>query len=279
MNVWMTCVLMMVLWVPGAMAQKGKLYVLTYKLSKGETLRVSTSAYRTFSAGRKNQKTSTYGETAFDMYQSVVRAEGGLYDIDATLELTRLTRDGQNLTYKLAGLFAKDRYYFTFDRFGRVMTDQTSHEVVRDSIQDVVRQDFPRFRTVFVPLPEQAVRVGEKWDAANVVDLQAWLGPFQTRIKMDTPEILGHYELVDVSEGIAKIVMTVDVAASGTLGETATGVDFLMAVTGEYYFDVHAGRVVNGSMVTRLESIAVTESGEIEFSGSVTTTFSVESAK
>jgi hypothetical protein len=275
----MTLVLLAVFLSSSAQAQKGRLFVLSYKLSKGETLRVSTSTYRTFSAGRKQQKTSTYGETAFDMYQSVVRAEGGLYDIDATVELTRLTRDGQNLTYKLAGLFSKDRYYFTFDRFGRVMTDQTSHEIVRDSVQEMVRQNFPNFRSVFVPLPGQAVRVGEKWDAASVVDLQAWLEPFQSRLKMESPEIRGSYTLEDVSEGVAKITMAIDVAASGTLGESSVGLDFLMAITGEYYFDVNLGRMLNGSLVTRLESIAVTGSGEVEFSGSMTTTFSVESAR
>jgi len=262
-----------------AAAQKGKLFVLTYKLTRGETLRVSTSAYQTFSAGRKGNKSSSYGETAFDIYQTVSRAEGGLYDIDARLELTRLTRDGNNLTYKLAGLFGRDRYYFTFDRFGRVVADQTSHEIVRDTVQEVIRQNFTNFRTVFVPLPDRAVRVGEKWNAGEVPDLQAWLQPFQTRIKIDAPEFSGTYNLTDVTDGIAKIVMNIDISVSGLLGETETGVDFLMSITGDYYFDVNKGRVLNGSAVTRLESIAVLGSGEAEFSGSITTTFSVESVR
>ncbi len=272
-------VLALFIFVTPAVAQKGKLFVLTYKFNRGETLRVSTSSYQTFSAGRKGNKTSTYGETAFDMYQTVARAEGGLYDIDARLELTRLTRDGNNLTYKMAGVLSGDRYYFSFDRFGRVATDLTSHELVRDSSQRAVQQDFANFRTVFIPLPDRAIRVGEKWNVTDVMDVQSWIQPFQPRIKMDVPEIQGTYMLEEVTDGVAKIVMSVDVAVSGTLGETQTGVDFLMAITGDFYFDVNKGRILNGSSVTRLESIAVLGSGEAEFSGSVTTTFNMETVK
>ncbi len=258
-------------------AQKGKAYVLTYKFSAGEEIRVSTSTYRTFTAGLKGHKKSSYGETAFDLYQTISNADGGVYDVDARVEVTRVTRDGQNFTYKLSKLFAGHRIYFTVDRFGTVDVTRTSLEKSADSASQAVKQEFPTFEHTWLPLPQRPVRVGEKWDAAEVVSLSSWLKAFDGVYRMEDPQVRGTYKLEDVNEGVARIVLDVEVSISGTVADTGT--DVVMAITGEYFFDVNRGRLQNGTSVVRLESIAVTSAGEVEYSGSITSTFSMEDGK
>ena len=258
-----------------------KVFVLTYKYQVGDRIRVTTENYKNFSTKSKNYDHSTYGEMALDLYEEVVDEGSHGYEMEIDVELTRYVKDGQNLTYKLANLFKGDVYTFSFDRYGRVTSDNIGHEADSSSLKKNFDGKLSVFKNIFVPLPGYPVKVGDKWKLETYYDMKRMVEDFASEFNMQKPSIEGDFALESVDNGVAKIVLAVDISGKGSVGDSARkmDLDFIVKVTGDYNFDIADGKLINGSLLTEVAGIGKLGQNEIEYNGSQTTSYHFEKIK
>jgi len=259
-----------------------KVFVLTYKYQAGDRQRVSTENYRNFSTKTKNYEHSSYGEMAMDLYEEIVDLDHHGYEMNIEVELTRYVKNGQNLTYKLANLFKGDVFSFTFDRMGKITSEKIEHE--SDSTSSF-RKDFDGkltvFKNVFVPLPDYPVKVGDKWKLGDYYDSKKMIDIFGSEYRLQKPLIEGEFLLASVDNGVAKIAVSVGFSGKDSVGEGGNklGLDFIVKITGDYYFDVTAGKMLNGNLLTEVAGIGKAGANEVEYTGSQTTSYHFEKIK
>lgn len=267
--------LMMVFMAGPAVGQKGRMHVLTYKYDTGDRQRVSTGSYRTFTTTSPVYQNSVYGETAFDAYEEILDDREDLYTLRCTFELTRLTHNGENLTYKLARLFRDDVVTFTFDRYGVIDTTSVRHENVGG--QSALSAQTSVVRNFLIPLPDHPVKVGDKWNVTEYYSFD-YLGGLLRDVKLSGPVVKGAYTLESVDRNMATITLTMEVSGKGQVAEAETSfdVEFFVLVKGTFVMSLTEGKLMSGSLNADVAGLGEMNKAEVEFKGSQTTSFNVE---
>ncbi len=265
---------------PNAYAQKNRLYALTYKYKEGDKYRISTGTYQNFSTASKSYNHSSYGETAFDLYEEITGADGESFDTSVKIELTRHTVDGRNLTYKMANLFTGDALKFTFDRFGKIKGSTVQYENVSGK-KESFEKNLNIIRNIFIPLPSYPVKLGDAWKIEDYFDQKQIHEMFASEYVTAVPEVRGAYSLDNVDQGIAKIGLSLEISGIGKLSAAGDSLqlDYLVQVTGAFYFNIIDGKITTGSLITQIGGLGKSSDEEIEFNGSEITNFNSEKYK
>lgn len=258
-------------------AQKSRLHVLTYKYAKGDKQRVSTSTYRNFTTTSPVYKNSVYGETAFDVYEEILDSREELYTMACTFELTRLTRNGENLTYKLARLFKDDVMRLTVDRYGVVDTASVRYENTTGRSKGSMANQTNIVRNFFVPLPDHPVKVGDQWKVTDYYSFD-YLSTLVGDVRLSQPTVRGAYTLESVDRNRATISLNMEFGGRGDLAEgtNAFGVEFFILVKGEFVLNLTEGKLVSGTLNADVAGLGELNRAEVQFKGSQTTSFNVE---
>lgn len=261
-------------------AQKSKLYVLVYKYKEGDKYRVTTSTYKSFTAVSGIYNNSYSGETTIDLYQEIEGADDEAYDMKISMELTRFTENGKNMTYKLSHVLKGDEIRFSFDRFGKILRGTVQYQSA-DSTRLNKQEQLTLINNIFVPLPDRAMKTGDTWKVTDFLNAEQLALLAGSSYGIKKPDVSGVYTLENVDEGVAKISLTLEVSGSGKLTELkdTPELDFLIQISGSFNFNIAEGKIINGSLTT--EAVGVTTIGKetVEFKGNSSTAFSVEKYK
>ncbi|KAB2879607.1 hypothetical protein F9K33_08685 [bacterium] len=261
-------------------SQKAKFYVLVYKYKEGDKYRITASTYKNFSTTAGTFTNSFSGETSFDLFQEIEGADDEAADMKIRIELTRQTENGKNLTYKLSKVFKGDELRLTFDRFGRILPKSVQYQY-SDSQRVHQSESLSLLRNIFVPLPDRALKAGDTWDVTEVFEAEQLAALAGSSYGIKRPDVRGLYTLESVDEGVAKIVLHLEVSGNGKLVELKDSpeLDFLLQIEGIFYFEIAEGKIVNGSITT--EAVGVTSMADaiIDFKGSLMSTFTMEKYK
>lgn len=278
--IWMSGLCAMLL-AGNVFSQKSKIVVLVYKYKPGDQYRVTTSTYRNFSTTSPVYSNASYGETAFDVYQEVTAFDGEIYDMSAEIELTRYTRDGENLTYKLQKVLSGETFAFAFDRFGKILNESVKYEKSAGVKEKDRSAQLKLFENVFIPLPSDPIKVGDKWKITDYYSKEKLLQLFGNEYGIASPSISGEYKLESVDGSIAKISLLVDVSGDGKFddGKRKFGVNFLFKISGEYQFSIIEGKIKTGGVTAEMAGVGMLDNKEVEFSGTESTSFVVEKIK
>lgn len=262
-------------------SQKSKIVVLTYKYKPGDQYRVTTSTYRNFSTTSAVYSHSSYGETAFDVYQEVTAFDGKIYDMNAEIELTRYTREGENLTYKLQKILSGETFAFAFDRFGKILEGSVKYEKSTDIKEKDRSAQLKLFENIFVPLPLSPITIGDKWKIDDYYSKEKLYQLFGSEYGITSPSISGEYKLESVVGTMARISLSVDVTGDGKFddGQRKFGVNFLFKITGEYEFSIADGKMKTGNVTAEMAGVGMLDNKEVEFTGTESTSFVVEKIK
>jgi hypothetical protein len=263
--------------VPCVWAQKD-LVALTYKYRSGEKYRVSTSTYRNLTTISQEYRNATYGEIAYDVYQTVTEDKDDLYRTTSTIELTRFTQNGENLTYKMYKTFENDVLYYAFDRFGVVDSSSVRYENTGNLKKASFDSGLGLIQNVLVPLPTYPLKVGDKWKVSDYYSFHTIFDVIGRQYHMDRPSVKGDYVLASVDQGVATIEMSVELSGHGDVegeGPVLTA-DYAIAIHGSFQMLVSEGRLTGGSITAQIAAIGAMGKEEVEFSGSQTTSFHIE---
>ncbi|MBL7995140.1 TULIP family P47-like protein [bacterium] len=258
-------------------SQKAKFYVLVYKYKEGDKYRITTSTYKNFSTTAGAFTSSFSGETSFDLFQEIEGADDEAADMKIRIELTRQTENGKNLTYKLSGMFKEVEVRLAFDRYGRVLPNSAQYQKI-DSQRASQSEQLSLLSNIFVPLPNRAVKAGDAWDVSEVFGAEQLSALAGSSYGIKRPDVRGQYTLESVDDGIAKIVLHLEVSGNGKLTELKDSpeFDFLLQIDGIFHFEVAQGKIVNGSITTEAVGVASMGDTNIDFKGSLMSTFNVE---
>lgn len=265
---------------PPAVAQKNRLYVLAYKYKEGDKYRITSSIYKTFTTKSGTYSQSLTGETGFDLYEEIEGADDEAYDMKVRIELTRQTENGKNLTYKLANVFKGDEVRLSFNRFGKIIPNSVEYHTT-DSSGKYDKERLSMVRNIFVPFPDKALKIGDTWKVSDVIDKEQLEVLAGASYGIKNPDVNGIYTLESVEEGIAKITLHLEVSGNGKLIElnNALELDFLLMISGNFYFSITDGKIINGNISTDAAGVTVMGDQTIEFKGSHMSTFSIEKYK
>lgn len=260
-----------------AIAQKNRLHVLSYKYAKGDKQRVSTSTYRNFTTTSPVYKNSVYGETAFDVYEDILENREELYTMACTFELTRWTRNGENLTYKLARMFKDDVMRLTMDRYGVVDTASVRYENTAGHTKGRMANQTNIVRNFFIPLPDHPVKVGDQWKVTDYYSFD-YLSTLVGDVRLTQPTVRGAYTLESVDRNRATISLNMEIGGRGDLSEgtNAFGVEFFILVKGEFVLNLTEGKLLSGTLNADVAGLGELNRSEVQFKGSQTTSFNVE---
>jgi hypothetical protein len=266
--------------VSDVQAQRNRSYALIYKYKEGDTYRVSTSTYQNFSTTSKAYSHSTYGETAFDLYEEITGSDHEAYDMTVRIELTKQTVNGQNLTYKLSNLFKDDIIKFTFDRFGKILDSTVQYENISNK-KETIQKRLASVRNIFLPFPNHLIKVGDSWKIEDYFDRKQIDQMFTSPYGMTQPEVRGVYSLDSVDQGTAKIGLALDILGGGKLAASGDSmqVDFAAQITGTFYFNIIEGKIANGNLITQITGLGKLSNEDVEFTGSEVTSFTSEKYK
>lgn len=261
-------------------SQTSKLYVLAYKYSEGDKYRITSSTYKNFSTISASYTNSTSGETTFDLYQEVLGVDDEACDMKIRIELTRQTVNGKNLTYKLANVLKGDEVILSFDRFGKILPKSVEYHS-SDTLRARSQQHLSLLRNIFLPLPDRALKTGDTWAVSEVFDEEQLAALAGSAYGIEKPEVQGMYTLESIDEGKAKIVLSLEVSGNGKLSELRdlAELDFLMQITGTFYFNVTEGKIVGGNISVDAAGITTIGQQSVDFKGSHISTFAVEKYK
>lgn len=261
-----------------AFSQKDRLVVLTYKFNEGDKYRVAVSTYKNFSTISSAYNNSIYGETAYDIHQNILHVDGeGSAQIANDIELTRYTINGQNLTYKMAKLFANDHVEIGVDRFGTLLEKSLTLKngvLAESGIENI-------WRYMFIPFPEKTLKIGETWTLNDAAGDSAIILPFKKLLKITDPTLTVRYKLEEADKSTAKIKLSLEVNGEGVIPEhqEQSKINFLVIIEGTMVYSFSEGRILNGSLVTQLAGTGTVGSTAVEYSGSLNTTFTIEEAQ
>ncbi len=253
---------------------------ITHKYSKGDQYRVSVSQYRTFTVTGESMNRSSFGETTYDLYMECLASDGDVMDAQIHAEITKISKDGQNLTYRLGHSLKQPSWHFAFDKFGRVLPESLKPLEESKTAPDTSWiRDFSLF---LVPLPDYPLKIGDKWEILNAELAKRFQGTFGDAIHITRMNMKGHYRLESIDDGVAMITVDVELTGSGRVRESDRAVmelDLLIHLMGSYFHHIASGKLVNGQLTSELASIGTHAGKEVNFSGTHTISFYNEKSK
>lgn len=260
--------------------QRPRQNVMTHKYSKGDRYRISVSQYRTFAVTGESMNRSSFGETTYDLYMQCLASDGDVMDAQIHAEITKIAKDGQNLTYRLGQSLKQPPWLFAFDKFGRVLPESVNPLEENNAAPDTSWiRDFSLF---LVPLPDYPLKVGDKWDILNADLAKRFQGTFGDAIHITKTNMKGHYRLESIDDGVAMITLDVELSGSGRVRESERAVmelDLLIHMMGSYFHHIASGKLVNGQLTSELAAIGTHAGKEVNFSGTHTISFNNEKSK
>lgn len=263
------------------MAQRSKSVVLNYKFSSGDQYRISVSSYKNFSTSSKLHAQTSYGDMSYDLEMRIEKSDGDVYDAVLKAVLTRYTRDGINLTYKLADVFRNYQWLLAFDRFGRILDEsirQQKNQSAADSADIQVIQGSMIF---LLPFPDYAVKVNDKWLLKDFYDAKKITELIRPEWNITEPSVTGEYLLESIDGGVARVVSDILISGRSKLGDAKGRIEteMMMRFDGRYDFDITKGRLINGSVTVISAGIGRTGSTDITYDGSQTISINFEKIK
>jgi hypothetical protein len=260
--------------------QRTKMNVLTHKYSKGDRYRISVNHYRTFTTTGEKLNQASYGETGYDIYLDIIESDGDVMDVQAQVEITRVTKDGKNLTYQLSQSLKQAPWLFAFDKFGSILPESVKPASVGNDPVDTswVRE----FGLFLVQLPDYPVKIGDQWNIAKSDLADRFVKTVNEKISLTKTLMKGHYRLESIDDGVAMITIDVEVSGSGKIRESdraSMDLELLIHMMGSYYLNIASGKLVNGQITSELAAIGTHAGKEVEFSGTQTINFNNEKSK
>ncbi len=250
-------------------SQKERFYVFTYKFKNNDKIRVSVSEYKNFSTVAGNYNNSLYQETSYDLYQDINYVdEDGIAESTMRFELTKNTINGQNMTYELANIFKNDNLVVSFDRYGKVKKAEykNNKEEPNKKFEKLASQ----LAQIYIVLPDKPMKVGESWELPENTELLSVVEQF----KIQKPQIFSKMTFSSADNNVATIKIKYEISGTGKLEKMV--LNYLIQAEGKIYFDLTAGRLINGNILTQVVAESDNVKQKVEFNGSISSSFNVE---